>query len=104
MGLILFIAALSIIVLTLIFKNKETWSTLHIERKTITIDNREDPYYKKNGFHPYDTMCDIDVLHCEYLVQKGNKSGQFRVKHNGPVDIVLEKKAYKVMQKLIKQI
>lgn len=75
------------------------WSTLHVERKTITIDNREDPYYKRNGFHPYDTMLDIDVLHSVYEVQK-DVSGKFRVKHSGLVDAELERKAYKLMNKM----
>jgi len=55
------------------------WQDVDILTKRIEIDNTKSEFYKRNGFHEYDTMHDVTVKNCICICQYNTLTKKYRI-------------------------
>ena len=70
---------------------RKKWKQIWSLSKTIIVDNRDCWYYKKYGFHEYDTTADFEEQRCKFIIEQHDETKEYRILHDGQyIDTNLE--------------
>ena len=76
-----------VIVTTLVvykyIQSQKDWVLVWFKSDSFDIDNTKSDYYKRNGFHEYDTISDIETHVSSFEIYRNVKTGYHKLKNTG---------------------
>ena len=80
--LIIILVLITIITYFIVLHKEKQWLTIWLKSEEKIIDNTKSEYYRRNGFHEYDTIADYVTEFNYYMIQR-HTSGKLRIKLKG---------------------